>query len=511
MISNWPCLRLWRLVVEAASPLSIGTGRGDGVNDVVLAQDANGLPMLPASAVAGVLRSAWRAVHGNEATNALFGFADGRDGQVSRLVVGHGHIHDSQGNPVLGLDQRAGSDPLLAPLLSRRPTVRQRVRLGHRGTADARGFFDRSVLPAGHRFGIELLLWSDSATASAADGAGIEALLTSGQLRIGGATRSGLGQLRITDSRSADFDLRVVDDLKRFAALDRSIGNMHGLKCVAPAPAANATAHLALLVVKLSPEAGFRFGGGTRSLQLPRPEKLPDDLPATESKVTWTTDAGGRTIGELTAWEVLVPATGVKGPLAHRTAYHANCRIGMTTANWREKTGAGAGASYDKSLHSDSVRRLFGWATDHTVAGGAASSQAGVLSWSDVVLDAKSVCARTQWHNSIDRFTGGVRRGALFTGENLHAAGTPGTTLFELRLTLDLPRARACGVTAELIGDLEKALDDLVQGRLALGADGARGLGHFNGSWAWQGGRPDLTATAEAGSDEQAVKCKETA
>ena len=154
-----PCVTVWRLVLEAQTALSISTGRGDGVNDVVLAQDANGLPMLPASAVAGVLRQAWAARHTEAATKAVFGFAEGDRGQASRLAVSHGHIHDQHDMPVLGLDNRAERDELLRPLLTRRPILRQRVRINHRGAADDQGLFDRSVLPAGHRFSLEILLW----------------------------------------------------------------------------------------------------------------------------------------------------------------------------------------------------------------------------------------------------------------------------------------------------------------------------------------------------------------
>jgi len=46
--------RLLRLVLESVTPLSIGTGRGNGVFDNLLVRDPNGLPGIPGTSLAGV-------------------------------------------------------------------------------------------------------------------------------------------------------------------------------------------------------------------------------------------------------------------------------------------------------------------------------------------------------------------------------------------------------------------------------------------------------------------------
>lgn len=48
-----------RLTVEAATPLAVGTGKGsDILTDAPVAKDVNGLPYIPATSIAGVLRHA---------------------------------------------------------------------------------------------------------------------------------------------------------------------------------------------------------------------------------------------------------------------------------------------------------------------------------------------------------------------------------------------------------------------------------------------------------------------
>lgn len=503
MIKQRPWLTLWRLVLEAQAPLSIGTGRGDGVNDMVLAHDANGLPMLPASACAGALRKAWAAAHvdGRQRADDVFGYAEGDDGLVSRLAFSHGHIHDSTNRPVEGLDSRGRADPLLKPLLERRPSLRQRVRLNHRGAADDGALFDRSVLPAGHRFSLELLLWSADGTQARADTDRLEALLANDTLRLGGATRSGLGLLRVVRGHRGQFNLRFSEDFESFSGLGRSLADVGGLSSFEITASAAAPDRQAAINVRLRPEAGFRFGGGTRSLQRPAPGKLANDLPVTEAHVAWAGTKAGAGGAMASQARALVPATGIKGPLSHRTAFHAHRREQVHSGNWPPAAPAGAPPPpYDKTLHCPSVRALFGW----HAAGSADSErgQAGVLGWSDLVLAPESIRAATQWHNSIDRYTGGVREGALFRTENLHAARAA-DDLLVFRITVDLNRARNVGVSDLMLQDLEAALEDLTKGRLALGADSAGGQGFFTGSWQWEGRRPELAPDPTPETQEQ--------
>ncbi|MEZ4475693.1 MAG: RAMP superfamily CRISPR-associated protein, partial [bacterium] len=158
---------LLRVVIELASPLSIGTGDDtlDAANAV--ARDANDLPTIPGTSLAGVLRAAW----GGEA-DALFGYQrrkvrTGRndeapaEAQRSRLRVSWGSVHGQDDRPVQGLVPPASieADPVLAA--ARGVVRRDHVRLNHRGVADGRGKHDRASVMAGHRFSFELEVMSD--------------------------------------------------------------------------------------------------------------------------------------------------------------------------------------------------------------------------------------------------------------------------------------------------------------------------------------------------------------
>ena len=49
---------LGRFVVEAETPLAVGSGQKDIMTDSLVAVDVNGLPYIPGTTLAGVMRSA---------------------------------------------------------------------------------------------------------------------------------------------------------------------------------------------------------------------------------------------------------------------------------------------------------------------------------------------------------------------------------------------------------------------------------------------------------------------
>ena len=47
---------LARFVIEAETPLAVGSGEKDVLTDALVATDVNGLPYIPGTAIAGVVR-----------------------------------------------------------------------------------------------------------------------------------------------------------------------------------------------------------------------------------------------------------------------------------------------------------------------------------------------------------------------------------------------------------------------------------------------------------------------
>lgn len=451
MLAERAIFRMALVTIEASSAHGVGTGRGDATHDVLLVRDANGLPFLPGSSVAGVLRHSFSRHYGTEAENALFGSL-GEDGNPSWLSVAAGMLHDAADRPCEGLlaSDRLANDPLLAALAEQTPLVRQRVALSHKGTAVDRGKFDVTLIPAGARYSTLLGYWCDGSLESRSAWTRLLTLLTGVPLRFGFGTRSGYGNFRVERLAVGEWDLRTVEGRTGYAARPRSRARTDGLEpwsiAESPSPAADLEVRLALQA-----EAGWRVGGGERSLS----GSDADLLPQHESVIQWR---NGR--GSFGAEAYLLPASAVKGALRHRVAFH-----------YRRLTGEFAAPGMDAAPEAcPAVAALFGHADQESAAAGLLHFED--LRFEDLRFEADAHRAEKAMHNRIDRYTGGVIRGALFSEEVLWR--TP------LTLRLALPASDRRDAVPRLMRQaLQATLEDLASGALPLGAGGARGHGVF--------------------------------
>src|SRR5271169_2574640 len=146
-----------RVTIEFTTPFIIGAGDPDLFSDAVFVADANGLPALPGSSIAGVLRHELTASINNGSSMSkdiiddLFGFQEKDAGKGSRLRVSWGCIHDSRNIPVEGIADPARLD---GEVLNKARYAMQRdhVCITHKGTAKKQGKFDERSVTAGHRF-----------------------------------------------------------------------------------------------------------------------------------------------------------------------------------------------------------------------------------------------------------------------------------------------------------------------------------------------------------------------
>jgi len=447
-------LRIARLVLEARTALSISTGNPDGVFDTALVRDANGLPAIPGSSLAGVLRHLYRSEHGDTAADGLFGHQHGRSGEASRLTLSWGVMLDSKGEPADGLllgeaAKRLDADPLYRVVLSQAdsPVYRDRVRLTHRGAAAHQGKFDRSIVPAGHRFAIELRYWSP---AEEGDEIWNRLLGLFGHpgFRLGGNTRAGLGKMAVVRLHQGVFDLRDPAEAARLGTLGTGLGNLQGLT-PAELPAIEAKGwRLGRLTLKA--RGLWRIGQGRTSID-EKTKKPADLLPKTEERIDWEAEQARRALRLL-----LLPASSLKGALAHRMAFHARRFAG----HWN-----GPDLVDDRP---GAVNLLLG----HIKEDGA--GRVGALVIDDAWLKADAVQVVHLMHNVIDRFTGGVRDRMLFEEESLLGGA------LEVELAVDTMALR--GEDEALAKKaFAAALDDLCNGRLALGSKTTTGNGYFEG------------------------------
>lgn len=457
MQANTPILRLARITLEATSPLSLSTGRHNTLFDTQVVTDANGLPAIPGTALAGALRHALARRLGLAATRAVFGQASDHDSTPSPLSVTWAHIHDGHDRPMDGLDlERAWTrDPLLSAFAVNELPHRDHMRLGTRGVAQFQGRFGQRFVAPGHRFSFEMALWDGTGDTLAPAWEALQAVLAGAEFRLGGATRRGYGQLHIQRYAERRFDLREPADFRAYARhprrLDRPAEALREIELVADP---GLSGNWLRLDLNLEAEDFWRFGGG--DIPVTDASRSSEALPYTEERVAWV-----GTRGHLARRRVIVPASAVKGALAHRTAFHYN-RLTRRYADGLDPRRL----EQETPDHNPATRYLFGHGGPDPARG-----RGGHVLIEDAVADDPATFRLA--HNSLDRFTGGVRDGVFYCEEAVYG------NAFQLRLRVAKDIWR--GAPKAVRQAFRATLDDLLEGRLALGAASARGLGYFQG------------------------------
>ena len=477
-----PIFHVARITLEAETALSIASGQANGVFDTNLVMDANDLPAIPGSALAGVLRSLYREEYNDTQTDQLFGFqstqkGDADDSCPSSLNVSWGCIQNSQGKAIQGLclEQQDGgpsNDAILktAMKLTDSPVFRDRVKLSHKGVSANTGKFDRAVLPAGYRFTFELSMWADEEEPQAWKN--VLGLLKHPLFRLGGMTRAGLGKLKVITAHQFVADLRSEGGRTDFKKLSRNLSDLKVFSTI-DIPEVKGSNAFVTATISLKPNSYWRIGGDNVPYQKTN-EKPADLLPKFEEKVVWP-EKGQASGG---AKKLLIPASSVKGALSHRIAFHSNRLNGV----WADDVLADDDADYDKSDNCDAVRTLFGYANDNKQSDGKSTGQAGFVLIDDAYRDFSAEKLQVIMHNSIDRFSGSVRDRMLFSEEMIWGEGV------EIQLTIKKTLKPQSDNKESLLRTrkaLSFALDDLCKGRLALGAGVSKGHGLFTGEVKW--------------------------
>lgn len=438
-------LYLTRLILENITPLAINTGRRETGFDTQLVRDANHLPYIPATAFAGAWRSLVSQTIGDDLAVRWFGSLQSE--QSSRLWVQNGLLLDSRSQPVFGLlDAARLNDPLLQLLIQERPHHRERVRLNDRGVASDQGKFDQLLLPRGLRFCIDIRWQCDAPSEQVqAEWQQLLATLQDRRFALGASTRNGLGQIKIIASEQRILTLKGSDpSLTGKTLRDWMLRKQLPVKRDLPAVTSTPFARLTLQALD-----GWRAGQGAEVL-FSSADDHTDTFTYSESRIQWLANGQAQLHGK--AQPVLCGST-IKGILAHRLAYHYRRLTGSyaddlaqaTNDEWQQRPLA----LKDLLGHADK--------TDH------AASVAGRLQVADVDVTCTKSVIRT--HNAIDRFTGGVRQGALYSEE----------LLWQPRFELQIWLAPGTSVSPELKAALEETLEDLRLGLLPFGAGSGRG------------------------------------
>ena len=534
-------LHIVRVTIEADSPLSVGSGESrsetrrearsakeETVTVAEVQRDANLLPAIPGSGMQGVLRRLAAEVHGEKFAAAMFGRedADGK-GDAGRVACGWTCAHDKNGRAVCGLrlDGLYG-DSVLELLKRPEPLWRDHVALNDRHSVDCRRKFARAAVPVGARFSLELSGWGDDSFLNKLRM--IVRLFRHPRLRLGAGSGRGYGRIRLlaasrkeaplNDAKvlhklrrqppSEMFDTDVLEELRELdssgapASEDEDTVLHLSLKCSDLLRIGSQGPHAQTLTHSAQRARSASTGELVKCHALGRPD---DSKRANavlkllrEPRIAWENDRG-RAIGieeepeeDSVPVEQLrfpVPGSSIRGPLAHRMLFHANCLSGMciNADEWRgkceqerkdlEKTYGG----YAK--RSPEIAAFLGEAKEDD------TGQAGRVLFNDAEACGAGWIVGID-HVSIDRFTGGALDGALFREDALLGGRIDATVI--IRSPPEPVSKGVGGWPKETATAFLLAVRDLCNGRLVLGGRGhgeCSGTACFEGKHAgeWQG------------------------
>jgi CRISPR/Cas system CSM-associated protein Csm3 (group 7 of RAMP superfamily) len=465
---------LARLIIEAETPLAVGSGERDVMTDRLVATDVNGLPYIPGTALAGVLRNAMREVDKDD----LFGFQKENDGQGSRLILSSAQMIGKNGKALDGLQNIDFSDEFYANFQNL--PIRQHVRMSHKGAAEQGGKFDEQVVYKGSRFCFEMELVGNKNDEESWDK--LLAEFNNPAFRLGGGTRKGFGAIKVEKVKSEILDLTNEEELNRYLDKTSELNDTFWDTIEGKTPENDETNWIKYELT-LTPDDFFLFGSGFGS------ENGSADMSyVTERVIIWENGQA-----KFSEEKVLIPAASVKGALAHRTAFHFNkaqevfadkidepgfCQSLLQKGYWiPEHCDHFKNNNKEDILKmiaegNPAVRNLFGFSANNE------DGQRGSVLFSDVFLSEKNENKQKLLnHVAIDRFTGGAMDGALFSEEV--AANEEAFTL-EIFVKNNIEKV--------FMKAFECGLDDLCNGMLPLGGGTMRGHGCFNGSWTKKNG-----------------------
>lgn len=473
-----------RIVIETKAPLTISSGNKSIKTDSLVLRDVNGLPFIPGTTIAGLLR------HSLDKKEQDLLMGSQKEG--SRLIITDARMLNENGGVLDGMLPENQLNTNFLSHFRKQMTIRQHVRINHKGTAEKHGKFDEEVVLKGARFCFEMEMISNDA-----DDSKFKAILNtfaSDTFRIGSGSRSGFGEIEVVGNgevignKTIDgkclykmIDLSISEQKKWYLSKSSSL-NEEWNDCEEYHLERPKLEGWTKYEIKgLTPVDFILFGSGFGNDQS-------DITFVRESFVKW--ENGKATVIDGSKIEesiekvnvVLIPASSVKGALAHRVAYHYNKKVGNVFMS-DGTLGNGKSAESVTGKNNPAVKAIFGSeGKKNEDTKKMEEKQRGNFLMSDVVKEKEnSTRQKILNHVSIDRFTGGAIDGALFSEETLLA----NKECFEFTIMVNNQAFRN-NVDGEekiegkdIIDAFESALYDVCAGMLPLGGGVNRGNGCF--------------------------------
>jgi CRISPR/Cas system CSM-associated protein Csm3 (group 7 of RAMP superfamily) len=404
------------IVIEADTPLKVGSNASDFLQDSPIQRDFNGLPMILGTSIAGVLRKDFD----KEKVADIFGEENG-----SKVIFSNALLCINAKNEVC--EELLPKKTPFLKLFDTLP-IREHTAITEKGVAKEHAKFDEEVLYKGTRFKFSIEVLEDEESFKE-----ILSLLSSASFRLGGGSTKGFGKLNILEIKRESFNIDSYENYS--SSLNHKLKEPYEIKQTSSKTHTNYR-------LKITPEDFFIFGSGFG-------DEDADATPVYEYVIDYDKEDLGKK-------QILIPASSIKGALAHRVTFHYNSLVGNTI---EAKNGL------------NSLEAIFGSAKDSKDKTKQGSK--GKLILSDCFQDEKTKTktkTKTFDHVSIDRFTGGAIDGALFQEKTIAQKD-----MWEIEILLHKD------VQEEALKAFEKALIDISTGMLPLGGMTTKGHGVFVG------------------------------
>ena len=476
-----------RITIEAETPLAIGSGKKSILTDAAINRDANDLPFIPGTTLAGLIRHAID----EKLANRLMGFIkkkNDKNGEYevegSRLIVTEAKLLNRNGKAIDGLLnlETACDDEDRAFLKDfKHAPIRQHAKINHRGVTEDKGKFDEEVVPKGARFCFEMELMANPQNKEELaeykqNFEDLLGILVADGFRVGGKSRNGFGKIEVVGKaclyRELDLSLPADLDLylKKSASLAETWDGFEPLELEKPQESRYTRYKL-----EITPKDFLFFGSGFGNEDV-------DHSYIKEQHITWDGDGNsGRWHSQNLS--LVVPASSVKGALAHRTAFHFN----KLAERFADEMPTEELANHS-GKHNEAVCALFGSEGNddkyesnkkENATERCDGKRRGHVLFADIIkLKNKKTEGKIHNHVKIDRFTGGAIEGALFDEEAL-LAHPDEPEMLELELLVDVDER--INEDQRIILAFEEALKDVCKGLLPLGGNVNKGYGQFEG------------------------------
>lgn len=400
------------ITLEADTPLKVGSANSDFLQDSPIQKDWNGLPMILGTSIAGVLR---KDFEGEE--NEVFGKENG-----SKVVFSNALLLDENNEVNEGLLLEKSS---FLEIFDNLP-IREHTAMTNKGVAKEHSKFDEEVVYKGSRFKFSIEMLEDETAFNK-----LISMLQSPSFRLGGGSTKGFGKFKVLEVTTA-----TIDGAEPLEKHSNSLN--HKLMSRVDLSTTKSITHTEYKLV-IKPDDFFMFGSGFG-------DEEADQTPVVERVIDYDTK-------DLSENYILMPASSLKGAMAHRTAYHYNLQNELFI---------------EKDEGRLVITELFGEAKNskEEIAG-----SKGKVLFSDVYKLDKNE-SKVFDHVAIDRFTGGGIDGALFQEK---------TTAQNDEWTIEVLLEK--GVEEVYVKALEATLDDICNGMLSLGGATTKGHGAFTGTW----------------------------